>query len=93
MCVRDGMIELAIDNGPDIAIDGIQSRVIGENGVELSPNILTESLGPAESLKTIFEFDSDIGTPLQMRLTPLLRDGRVTYCADKAIVVENLPAC
>ena len=92
VCVREGMIELAVDNGPDISIDGIQARVVGNAGVSMSPNILTESLGPADSLKTIFQFD-DVGTPLQIRLTPLLRNGQVTYCADQAVVVENLVPC
>ena len=92
ICSREGMIELAVDNGPQMAIDGIQARVVGDLDVDISPNILIESLGPAESLKTIFEH-SDVGTPLQVRLTPLLRDGQVTYCADKALVVENLVPC
>lgn len=92
ICVRDGMIELSVDNGPEMSIDGIQARVVGTEDVYISPNILTESLGPAASLKTIFQYEN-VGTPLQVRLTPLLRDGQVSYCVGSAIVVENLAAC
>jgi flagellin-like protein len=93
LCVRDQVIEVSLDNGPSSAIDAVQARVVGSDNVFLTPNVLKGQLKATSSLKTAFAFDA-IGTPLQVRLTPVLTtENGQAFCSDKAIVIEDLRDC
>jgi len=92
ICVRDQVLELAIDNGPGTAIDGIQARIVGTDNIATVPNILNEPLPAARSLKTAFAFDA-IGTPLQVRLTPFINGDGQEFCTERALVIEDLRDC
>jgi len=93
VCLTGNIVELSIDNGPEIVIDAVQARIAGTEDIVINSNILSSPLERASSLKTMFTFDS-VGEVLQLRLTPVLREGsRMTFCSDKALVVEDLPNC
>ena len=93
ICVRDQVVELAIDNGPNLGIDAIQARVVGDNDVSISPNILNSPLAAASSLKTAFTF-TDVGKPLQVKLTPVITTTKgQEFCSERAVVVEDLRDC
>jgi flagellin-like protein len=93
ICAGDNQIQLAIDNGPEVTIDGVQARIAGTMDIQLEPNILSTPLERASSLQTTFEH-MRVGQVLQVRLTPfVLEDGKQTFCTDKAIVVEDIASC
>ncbi|MBI4144698.1 hypothetical protein HY493_00635 [Candidatus Woesearchaeota archaeon] len=92
LCVRDSIVELSLDNGP-FAIDGLQARIAGSADVRIVPNVLKQPLDAASSLKTMFSYES-VGTPLQVKLTPVIFSGAErTYCSGKSIVVDAPRAC
>ena len=92
VCLASNIIELSLDNGP-IAIDGIQARLLGSDDVFIAPNILSKSLDPASTVKTMFPYNS-VGVPQQLKLTPILvSQAGQTFCPNKAVVLDELPSC
>ncbi|MBI4150940.1 hypothetical protein HY492_02330 [Candidatus Woesearchaeota archaeon] len=92
LCVNSVTVDVSLDNlGSNV--DAVQARIAGTQDITVIPNILQSSLASGSSLKTTFAFDN-IGTPLQVKLTPIIRtqDGS-EFCTGKAIVVEDLRRC
>ena len=91
-CVAGSTIEVLLDNGAE-QVDGIQARVVGTSDIFINPNILTAPLAPITSLKARIVLEP-IGSAVQLRLTPLLQKKQQTiYCADNAVIVDELAAC
>lgn len=92
LCVRDSIVELSLDNG-QAGVDGLQARIAGSEDIRIVPNVLKQPLDPASSLKTVFSYET-VGTPLQVKLTPVLFNGAErTYCSGKAITVDEPRTC
>ncbi len=92
LCVKTNTVELSLDNGQS-KIDSIQARIVGSNGIAMVPNLLKQPLDAGVPLRTVFAFD-DVGAPLQIKLTPILStESGSEFCAQKAIVVEDIRAC
>jgi len=95
VCSKNGKVEVFLEGGNYVDIQGIQANLIGADGVDIKTNILKSPLAKTQAQKIAFSYDSaSVGELLQIKLTPLLgeTDAR-TVCSDKALVLEDLGAC
>ena len=94
ICVAPEGIQLWIDNGPDIDLYNIHARMVGQNGVDVREEILTEPLLKANAAKTFVPYNRAIGPILQLKLTPKIWTGKeVVICSQSSVTVERIPVC
>jgi len=92
VCYTPDEINLFIENGIAIELTNIQARIVGSDGVAQA-EILKQPLKPVDAVKTSFGY-SGIGTPSQLKLIPKITAGSTEiFCADKAVVIDELREC
>jgi hypothetical protein len=93
ICVRQNVIEMIVDNNPNIDLFDVHARIVGTAGVYVRESILDQPLKRASSRKIMFSFQ-DIGQLRQVKFTPqILMGTTVTMCPQQAILVESIGPC
>jgi len=93
ICVRDDVIEVFMENGPNTDIYDVHARIIGTDGIATRESVLSEPLLPSDARKVMFRFEP-VGQIRQVKLTPMvLRAGALTPCTEKGVIVENVNPC
>lgn len=93
VCVRDDVIEVFIENGPNTEVYDIHARVVGTEGIANRESILDAPLMSGDAKKVMFRFNP-VGQIRQVKLTPMiLRAGALTPCLEQGIIVENVNPC
>jgi len=92
VCYDGSAVQIFIENGQSIELANIQARLVGTDGIA-QMEILSQPLAPLDALKTTFAYDT-IGFPLQLKLIPKINVGNAEiFCADKALVIDDLVEC
>jgi len=92
-CYGSGVIQLWIDNGPDMDLFNIHARIVGENDVEVIEQILLRPLLKSNAVKVNIPY-SPIGSIKQIKLTPKIWTEReIATCSQGAINVERMSSC
>ena len=93
-CVGRDVLQLWIDNGPDMDLYNIHARIAGERSIDVIGEILEGPLLKSNAIKAEVPYDTSIGKILQVKLTPKIWTGKdIAICAQSAINVERLPVC
>lgn len=93
ICYRKNVLELSIDNGPDMEIFDFHARLLGTAGAHTDESILNAPLKKLHAAKASVTFQN-IGTLKQVKLVPKVSVlGDIIFCKDKSMTVENISAC
>jgi len=93
LCLFDTTIKGLMDNGPDVNIDNIHARVVGEKDIYVDESILDKPL-PKGSATPIAFSAGDLGAISQVKFTPtIITGGKPMVCTKQALVAENIRKC
>lgn len=93
LCVRDGFLDVVLENGPDVDVDDVQVSVFGSKGVVILRSVLEKPLPRASALMLSFALNP-VGVVRQVKFIPKVRvDGELAICARAAALYENIPNC
>ena len=87
-------VKAFIENGPKVAVDNIQARVVGSDDVDTVESILPSPLGRTASIKATFTHNP-VGQVRQVKFTPYISvNNQKTYCDKGSVMVEDpIPEC
>ena len=89
-----GTIEIFVENGPEVAIDDLQARIVGTAGVQNIEGVLDAPLQRSAAAQIKFSYPTSIGSVLQVKLVPILDlEEEAAFCTSNAAVSENLQQC
>ena len=92
VCTHNGLVDVWLDNGPGIDVYDIHARLVGVKEVIAIESILENPLLRNNAVKATFA--SGVGALRQLKLTPKVLIGdTIIFCAQKAIVIENILPC
>jgi flagellin-like protein len=93
MCLLDGKVKGMIDNGPDVNVEAIHARILGENGASVVENVLDAPLPKGSAAQFMFPA-GNVGAITQIKFTPSISmGGKKVSCPQKALLVENVKNC
>ena len=93
LCSALDFIEVWLDNGPNMAVEDIHTRIVGTDGVAVIDSILNQPLGVAQAARLTIAFEP-VGEVRQLKLTPKIRIGQdIIFCSDHPLIFENIAAC
>ncbi len=93
ICYKGNTVEIFIENGPNIALEGIHAQIVGTEGVSTQESILPGRLKKTDAVKTAFSYPT-VGEIRQIKLTPRIMTGReVVFCSNNALVIEGVRTC
>jgi hypothetical protein len=93
LCLADTTIKGLMDNGPDVNIENIHARVVGEKGVYVDESILDKPLPKGSATPIAFSI-GDLGAIGQVKFTPtIITGGKPMVCTKQALVAENIRKC
>ncbi len=89
-----GIIEVFVENGPEIKVDDLQVRIIGSRGIKTLSQILKAPLEKAVSAQLRFNYPADVGDVQQIKITPVLdQKPEPVFCSNQAVVSEDIKQC
>lgn len=93
VCLRNGLIDAWLDNGPSAEVYDIHARIVGEQGVATIESLLDAPLRRTNAVKATFA-TGPIGHVRQVKLTPQVLIGDTPlFCKNKALLIENIGPC
>lgn len=94
LCVRNGALDVVLENGPDVVVDDVQVSVFGTTGVLILKSILEKPLPRANALMLSFAVQQ-VGRVRQVKFIPQVRgvSGGLDICVGSAALYENIPDC
>jgi len=93
-CVGEGMIQLWLDNGPDMELYNVHARIVGKDDVHVIEEVLDQPLLKSNAVKVEIPYNPAVGAVLQVRLTPKIWTGQnVVTCTQSRLDIERLPYC
>lgn len=93
LCARDNVIDVMIENGPDIELYDVHARIVGTEDIAIAESVLPRPMPPSYALRVNFGI-KNVGTIRQVKLVPKIKiSGQSVYCAENAKIFENVPQC
>ncbi|MBN1156085.1 hypothetical protein JXA85_00570 [Candidatus Woesearchaeota archaeon] len=96
LCYSADSLEITVQNGPLIEIEGVKMIVDGSKDIFTAESITAERIGKAEAKKIKAGYDvSKYGEPRVIKLFPkvMKNDKQVICPLEKSVVYENIPKC
>ena len=96
LCYTPESIEITVQNGPLMEVEGIKMIVDGSKEIYTAESITAERIGKAEAKKITANYDTEkYGEPRVIKLFPkVTRNEKSIICPiEKSVVYENIPKC
>ncbi len=94
ICVKGNVIEMMLENGPDIELFDVQARVVGSQDIAVVESTLPMKPMPKEYAMKVSFGIKPVGKVLQVKLTPKIKtDDTVVFCAESGKTFENIRNC
>lgn len=93
VCGRGNMIEIWLDNGPNVDIWDVHTRLVGTTTAVVQESTLFGPIIKGNAQKIEVPAGS-VGQIQQLKLSPKIKPrNEVVFCPDKALIIENIPPC
>lgn len=93
LCMRGDVVEVMIENGPDVEIYDVHARIVGSDDIAIVESVLPRPLPAGYAMKLNFGI-KNVGKVRQIKFVPKIKVGdQVVYCASNAKTFETVLAC
>ena len=72
LCARDNVIDVMIENGPDIELYDVHARIVGTEDIAIAESVLPRPMPPSYAMRVNFGI-KNVGTIRQVKLVPKIK--------------------